>query len=220
MRFVGVAGPKVEAAGCEVWAPLETLAIRGFTEVMSRVPELWRLRRALGRRLLDVPIAMFIGVDAPDFNLGLERHLKRHRVRTVHFVSPSVWAWRRERIGTIKHSADRLLALFPFEPPLYEAAGVPVTYVGHPLAHDAATPASRRAAREQLKLGIAQPVFALCQGAARASWTCTAISSCRRPPRSTRRSRTRVFSFHLPRAPHARPIRRRPIPSLAWINCR
>ena len=164
VRFVGVAGPKMEAAGCEVWAPLETLAIRGFAEVISRIPELWRLRRALGRRLLDVPVAMFIGVDAPDFNLGLERRLKRHRVRTVHFVSPSVWAWRRERIGTIKHSADRLLALFPFEPPLYESAGVPVTYVGHPLAHDAATPTSRRAAREQLKLGIAQPVFALLPG--------------------------------------------------------
>jgi lipid-A-disaccharide synthase len=162
VRFVGVAGPKMEAAGC-VWAPLETLAIRGFTEVMSRVPScgdcaarsdggcsMCRSRCSSGRRA--------------DFNLGLERHLKRHRVRTVHFVSPSVWAWRPERIGTIKHSADRLLALFPFEPPLYEAAGVPVTYVGHPLAHDAATPASRRAAREQLKLGIAQPVFALLPG--------------------------------------------------------
>jgi lipid-A-disaccharide synthase len=164
VRFVGVAGPKMEAAGCEVWAPLETLAIRGFTEVLARVPELWRLRRALGRRFLDVPVALFIGVDAPDFNLGLERRLKRHRVRTVHFVSPSVWAWRPKRIGTIKHAAHRLLALFPFEPPLYKTAGVPVTYVGHPLAHEAATPGSRRAAREQLKLGLAQPVFALLPG--------------------------------------------------------
>jgi lipid-A-disaccharide synthase len=164
VRLVGVAARRMEAAGCEVWAPLETLAIRGFSEVLARVPELWRLRRALGRQLLDVPVALFIGVDAPDFNLGLERRLKRHRVRTVHFVSPSVWAWRPERIGTIKHAAHRLLALFPFEPPLYETAGVHVTYVGHPLAHEAATPGSRRKGREQLKLGIAQPVFALLPG--------------------------------------------------------
>ena len=107
---------------------------------------------------------MFIGVDAPDFNLGLERKLKRSGVRTLHFVSPSVWAWRRERVRTIGTAVDRMLALFPFEPPIYEAAGVPVTFVGHPLAQEAATLASRREAREQFKLGMAQPVFALLPG--------------------------------------------------------
>src|SRR5206468_2718633 len=100
-RFVGIAGPKMEEAGCEAWVPLEKLSIRGFAEVLGRVPELWRLRRALARRLRDAGIRMFIGVDAPDFNLGLERKLKRRGIRTVHFVSPSVWAWRRERIATI-----------------------------------------------------------------------------------------------------------------------
>jgi lipid-A-disaccharide synthase len=107
---------------------------------------------------------MFIGVDAPDFNLALERKLKRRGVRTIHFVSPSVWAWRRGRVATIGRAVDRILALFPFEPPIYEKAGVPVTFVGHPLAQEAATLASKREAREQLKLGIAQPVFALLPG--------------------------------------------------------
>ena len=163
-RFVGVAGPKMEEAGCEAWVPLETLSIRGFAEVLGRVPDLLRLRRDLARRFRQARIRMFIGVDAPDFNLGLERRLKRRGVRTIHFVSPSVWAWRRERIATIARSAHRLLALFPFEPPLYEKSEIAVTYVGHPLAHDAATPGSRRSAREQLKLPLAQPVFALLPG--------------------------------------------------------
>jgi lipid-A-disaccharide synthase len=164
VRFVGVAGPRMEAAGCEAWYPLETLSVRGLVEVLSRVPQLFALRRALARRLLAEGASMFIGVDAPDFNLGLEATLKRARVRTVHFVSPSVWAWRRGRVAGIRRSVHRMLALFPFEPPIYEAAGVPVTFVGHPLAQDAAEIGSRREAREQLKLGIAQPVFALLPG--------------------------------------------------------
>ena len=163
-RFVGVAGPRMEAAGCEAWYPLETLSVRGFVEVLSRVPQLFALRRGLARRLLAERVPLFVGVDAPDFNLGLEAKLKRNGVRTVHFVSPSVWAWRRERLQTIGRSIHRMLALFPFEPPLYEAAGVPVTFVGHPLARRAAVLGSRRAAREQLKLGVAQPVFALLPG--------------------------------------------------------
>jgi lipid-A-disaccharide synthase len=106
---------------------------------------------------------LFVGVDAPDFNLGLEARLKRSGVRTIHYVSPSVWAWRRERIGTIAQSADRLLALFPFEPALYAAAGLPVTFVGHPLAKDAATASTRRETRELLKLDK-QPAYALLPG--------------------------------------------------------
>jgi lipid-A-disaccharide synthase len=164
VRFVGVAGPRMEAAGCEPWYPLEMLSVRGLVEVASRLPQLIALRRALARRLLEERVQMFIGVDAPDFNLGLEAKLKRARVRTVHFVSPSVWAWRRKRVAKIRRSVHRMLALFPFEPPLYDAAGVPVTFVGHPMAHDSARPGSRREAREELKLSIAQPVFALLPG--------------------------------------------------------
>src|SRR6185312_4173869 len=122
---------------------------------------LFALRRDIARRFISERVPVFIGVDAPDFNLGLERKLKRRRVRTVHFVSPSVWAWRRERLATIGRSVDRMLALFPFEPPLYEKAGIAVTYVGHPLAQEAARPGTRRAARETLKLRPAAPLFAL-----------------------------------------------------------
>lgn len=163
-RFVGIAGPRMEAAGCEIWYPLETLSIRGLVEVLPRLRQLWAIRRALARRFLADRIALFIGVDAPDFNLGLERKLKRAGVRSVHFVSPSVWAWRRGRVHRIGRSVHRMLALFPFEPPIYEAAGVPVTFVGHPLAREAAVLASRREARDQLKLPVAQPVFALLPG--------------------------------------------------------
>ena len=163
-RFVGVAGPRMEAAGCEAWYPLEMLAVRGLVEVLSRLPQLFELRRALFRRFVAERVPVFVGVDAPDFNLGLERKLKRAGVRSLHLVSPSVWAWRRERLRTIGHSVHRMLALFPFEPPLYEAAGIPVTFVGHPLAADAAGLSSRREARDQLKLGAAQPVFALLPG--------------------------------------------------------
>lgn len=163
-RFVGIAGPKMQTAGCEAWHQVEALSVAGFTEVIARLPEILAIRRALTRRLVAERVPMFIGVDAPDFNLALERKLKRRGVRTIHFVSPSLWAWRSGRVATIGRAVDRILALFPFEPPIYEKAGVPVTFVGHPLAQEAATLASKREARDQLKLGIAQPVFALLPG--------------------------------------------------------
>ena len=164
VRFAGIAGPKMQAAGCEAWASLEQLAVRGFTEVIAHLPALVALRRNIAHRLLSARVPVFVGVDAPDFNLGLERRLKRRRVRTVHFVSPSVWAWRRERLQTIGRAVDRMLALFPFEPPLYDAAGIAVTYVGHPLAQEAAGPGTRRAMREMLHQPAAVPLFALLPG--------------------------------------------------------
>ncbi len=164
IRFVGVAGPQMEAAGCEAWYPVERLAVRGFVEVLAHLPQLFRLRRQLRKRLLAARVPLFIGVDAPDFNFGLERKLKRRGVRTIHFVSPSVWAWRRERLQKIGRSVNRMLAVFPFEPALYKAEGIPVTYVGHPMAADAATHATRRETRELLKLKAATPVFALLPG--------------------------------------------------------
>jgi lipid-A-disaccharide synthase len=164
VRFVGIAGPRMQAAGCEVWVPVEKLAVRGFAEVIAHLPELLGIRRQVARRFVRDRIDVFVGVDAPDFNLGLERKLKRRGIRTIHFVSPSVWAWRAERLQTIGRSVDRMLVLFPFEPPLYEQAGIPVTYVGHPLAAQAADASTRRAARELLKLRPATPVFALLPG--------------------------------------------------------
>ena len=164
VRFVGVAGPRMQAAGCEAWYPLESLSVRGFVEVLGRLPELVAMRRALARRLVAERIPVFIGVDAPDFNLGLEARLKRRGLRTVHFVSPSVWMWRPERVARIGAAVDHMLTLFPFEAPIYADAGIAVTYVGHPMAQHAAVPGTRRLAREALKLGLAQPVFALLPG--------------------------------------------------------
>jgi lipid-A-disaccharide synthase len=164
VRFAGIAGPKMEAAGCEAWASTEDLAVRGFAEVVAHLPRLIALRRDIARRFRAARVPVFVGVDAPDFNLGLERKLKRRRVRTVHFVSPSVWAWRRERLQSMGRAVDRMLALFPFEPPLYEAAGIPVTYVGHPLAQQPLGAGTRRAARETLKQSATAPLFALLPG--------------------------------------------------------
>ena len=157
VRFAGIAGPKMVAEGCEAWVPMEKLAVRGFAEVLAHLPELIGIRRELRRRFLAERVPLFIGVDAPDFNLGLEARLKRRGVRTIHFVSPSVWAWRGERVQAMARAVDRVLALFPFEPPLYQAAGVPVDYVGHPLAQEAATPALRREVRERFRLQPATP---------------------------------------------------------------
>ena len=164
VRFVGIAGPKMAAAGCDVWVPSERLAVRGLVEVVRHLPGLVAVRRAVASRLLAERVPLFVGVDAPDFNLGLERKLKRRGVRTIHFVSPSVWAWRRERLRTIGRAVDRMLALFPFETALYREAGIPVTYVGHPMAAHAASDWSRRTMRERLKIGLATPVFALLPG--------------------------------------------------------
>ena len=164
VRFAGIAGPRMEAAGCEAWYPLEKLAVRGFAEVVAHLPELFRIRRELRARLLAADVPLFVGVDAPDFNLGLERKLKRRGVRTIQFVSPSVWAWRRERLHSIGDSVNRMLVLFPFEPRLYEDAGIPVTYVGHPMAQEAATHATRRETRDLLRIRPAAPVFALLPG--------------------------------------------------------
>jgi lipid-A-disaccharide synthase len=163
VRFAGIAGPRMESAGCEAWYSISRLSLRGYAEVAAQLPKLVMLRREVRRRLLSARAALFVGIDAPDFNLGLEASLKRAGVRTIHYVSPSVWAWRRERIAAIARSADRLLTLFPFEPPLYAKAGLTVTFVGHPLAKAAATAATRRQTREILKLDR-EPAFALLPG--------------------------------------------------------
>ncbi len=163
-RFVGIAGPRMQVAGCESWYPIEMLSVRGFIEVLGRLGALAAMRRALARRLRREGVRLFIGVDAPDFNLGLARRLKKARLRTVHFVSPSVWAWRRKRIGRMAESLDRLLAVYPFEPALYEGSGLRVSFVGHPLASHAADASSRRAARERLKVGRNEGLVALLPG--------------------------------------------------------
>lgn len=164
-EFFGIGGPKMQRAGFDAWWPAETLAVRGYAEVLRHYRRIAGVRRDLLKRLLADPPDVFIGVDAPDFNLWLEERLKRAGIRTVHYVSPSVWAWRRGRIKRIARACDHLLALFPFEPPLYATTGLPVTYVGHPLADVLPLEVDRRAARERLELTAdAGPVFALLPG--------------------------------------------------------
>jgi lipid-A-disaccharide synthase len=163
--FCGIGGPKMQRAGFDAWWPAEMLAVRGYAEVLRHYREIAGVRRALLKRLLAEKPDVFIGVDAPDFNLWLETRLKRAGIRTVHYVSPSVWAWRGGRVRRIARAVDRLLALFPFEPAIYEKHDVSVSYVGHPLADVLPLEVNRNAARERLDLpASAQPVFALLPG--------------------------------------------------------
>ncbi|MGD8615176.1 MAG: lipid-A-disaccharide synthase [Gammaproteobacteria bacterium] len=142
-QFEGVGGPRMRAAGCRVLADAEQLAVMGLAEVAAHLPRLLALRRRVRRQFTDRTPDVFVGIDAPDFNLSLERALKRHGVVTVHWVSPSVWAWRRYRLKKIRAGVDLMMTLFPFEVAFYQEAGVPATCVGHPLA-DAIPPAAQR----------------------------------------------------------------------------
>ena len=163
-RFVGIGGPKMQAAGFEAWYPAESLAVRGYVEVLRQLPGILRIRNDLRSRLIAEPPDLFIGVDAPDFNLGLEEALRRRGIPTVHYVSPSLWAWRGERIHKMARAASKVLCLFPFEPPIYDKAGVPAAYVGHPLADMLPESPDRATAREQFKLGAGQTVVVLLPG--------------------------------------------------------
>jgi lipid-A-disaccharide synthase len=164
LSFVGIGGPKMEAQGFESWFPMEKLAVRGYVEVLRHFLEIHSIHRKLGRRLVEARPRLFIGVDAPDFNLPLERRLKRSGIPTVHYVSPSLWAWRGGRMSAIAASVDKMLVLFPFEEPLYRDAGVPVAYVGHPLADLTSEDNGCAAAREQLRLPAARKIIALLPG--------------------------------------------------------
>lgn len=164
IEFVGIAGPKMIAAGATSLFSMEKLAVRGYVEVLRHYREIVGIRRRLKAHFLANPPDLFIGVDAPDFNLSLEEALKRRGIPTIHYVSPSIWAWRGERIGQIARAVSRILVLFPFEEPLYANVGVPVTYVGHPLADILPEEPDREAARVQLKITRPGPVFALLPG--------------------------------------------------------
>ncbi|MEI7613449.1 MAG: lipid-A-disaccharide synthase [Betaproteobacteria bacterium] len=162
--FYGIGGAKMIGQGFKDWYPLEKLAVRGYFEVIKHYREISGIRKDLKRRLLDDPPDVFIGVDAPDFNLGLEKALKKRGIQTIHYVGPSLWAWRGKRIHAIGAAVSRILALFPFEPAIYEAQGIPVSYVGHPLADMLPVEDGRNAARELLDLPQQQPIFALLPG--------------------------------------------------------
>ena len=162
--FFGIGGPKMQAQGFDAWWPMDKLSVMGYVDALKNYREIAGIRRQLKKRLLELRPDIFIGVDAPDFNLGLETDLKSAGIRTMHYVSPSIWAWRGGRIKKIARAVDRVLALFPMEPPLYEKAHIPVTYVGHPLADQIPLETKRHEVREKLGLPRDVPIFALLPG--------------------------------------------------------
>lgn len=163
-QFVGVGGKKMRAAGMDTWWDAEELALFGLFEVLSHLPRLIRLRRDLTRRLAEVKPDVFIGIDAPDFNLGLEIKLRKLGIKTVHYVSPTVWAWRQRRVRKIGRAADLVLCLFPFEPEFYKSHGVQAAYVGHPMADQIEPDNAPAAARARLQLDPSAPTVALLPG--------------------------------------------------------
>ncbi len=166
-QFAGVGGAQMQAAGIDSWYNSDELAVMGLVEVLRHLPRLLRLRKALLHRLLAWQPDVFIGIDAPDFNLGLERSLKDRGIRTAHYVSPSVWAWREGRAAKIGRSADRVLCLFPIEPPIYAKHHIDARFVGHPLARQFDALPHQHGAREQLGLLQDQIVLAILPGSRR-----------------------------------------------------
>lgn len=160
----GIGGPAMQSAGFDAWWPSEMLAVRGYVEVLRAYPRLLALRRQLARRMLDWQPALFVGVDAPDFNLELERRLRHAGRRTAHFIGPSIWAWRPGRIERIRAAADHVLLLFPFEKAIYDRAGIAATYVGHPMADDIPLEVSPAHARSALGLDVSRPTVAVLPG--------------------------------------------------------
>ncbi|MGZ5037271.1 MAG: lipid-A-disaccharide synthase [Usitatibacter sp.] len=164
VEFFGIAGPKMIAEGARTLYPMEKLAVRGYVEVVKHLREILGIRSGLSHTLLRERPDLFIGIDAPDFNFGLEKKLKARGIPTIHYVSPSIWAWRSERIHSIAKAVDRMLVIFPFEEPIYRKAGIPVTFVGHPLADAMPQEPDRREARAQLRLPSASVPIALLPG--------------------------------------------------------
>ena len=163
-RFTGIGGARMAKLGFESLYDQEKLAVRGFAEVVKRLPEILKIRKGLTADMLRLRPDVFVGIDAPDFNLAVEGRLKAAGIATVHYVSPSVWAWRRERVNSIVKQANRVLCLFPMEPQLYRDAGGRAEFVGHPMAQTLPLQADRAAARAKMKLDPQTPVFALLPG--------------------------------------------------------
>ncbi len=164
LRAAGIGGPHMQARGFEAWWPSEKLAVRGYVEVLRHYREIVSIRAQLKTRLLAQRPDIFIGVDAPDFNLDLEAALKAQGIKTVHFVSPAVWAWRAERVEKIRQSVDHVLCIFPFEVDLLARYGIASTYVGHPLASVIPLQPDRAAARRKLGLADEDTVIAILPG--------------------------------------------------------
>jgi lipid-A-disaccharide synthase len=167
-RFVGIAGPKMIAAGCEPWFRAEELSVMGFAEVLPHLPRLLRIRRELRERIKALPADVFVGIDAPDFNLPASRRLKAAGIPTVQYVSPQIWAWRQGRVKTIRESVDLVLCVLPFETRFYEQHGVAAKFIGHPLADAIPLDVDRAAARTALRLPLTKQLLAVLPGSRKA----------------------------------------------------
>ena len=167
VEFFGIAGPKMMSCGVKSLFPMEKLSIMGFHEVLKNLFSLLALRRDLKRRLIAWQPHIYIGVDAPDFNFNIERTLRKRGITTVHFASPSIWAWRGGRIHKIKRAVDHMLVLFPFEKAIYDRAGIAATFVGHPLADTIPVECNPNAARDRLKLSHDATIVTLLPGSRR-----------------------------------------------------
>ncbi|MEO3712850.1 lipid-A-disaccharide synthase [Roseateles flavus] len=164
LQAAGIGGPRMAAQGFEAWWPHHKLSVFGYVDALLHLREILGIRKALGERLLADPPRAFIGIDAPDFNFALEAKLKAAGIKSIHFVCPSIWAWRAERVNKIRASTDHVLCLFPFEPALLAEAGIAASYVGHPLADVIPLEPPRAAARGKLGLGEGDTVVALLPG--------------------------------------------------------
>jgi lipid-A-disaccharide synthase len=166
-QFFGIAGPKMHAAGCEIWEPAESLAVMGLFEVLRDLPRLWKLRARIRRQFLAAKLDVFVGIDAPEFNLRLARDLRAAGIPTVQYVSPQVWAWRQSRVHGMARSVDLVLCLLPFEKRFYGTQGVAAEFVGHPLADAIPLQVDRGRARAELNLAEDAKVVALLPGSRR-----------------------------------------------------
>lgn len=168
LQAFGIGGPKMTAAGFEAWWPYDKLAVHGYAEALSHYREISGIRNQLALRVLKEMPDAFIGVDAPDFNLDIEVRFKAQGIKTIHFISPSIWAWRGKRIEKIRRATDLVLCVFPFEPPIYAKQGVAATYVGHPLADAIPLEVPRTASRAALGFSDDAGVVAVLPGSRRA----------------------------------------------------
>lgn len=163
-NFIGIGGPRMQALGFQSFFPMEMLSVNGLVEVLKHLPSIAKMRGELIEKIIAAKPDIFIGVDAPDFNLGLEYQLRKRGLRTMHYISPTIWAWRTGRIHKIARAVDHILVLFPFEAPLYQKQQIGVTYVGHPLADDIPMQPDTLRCRQFLGCEDKSPIFALLPG--------------------------------------------------------